>query len=169
MWNPGVHCPGGDPETRLREAGGLVGHGHHPLRVPRGLRSLFWRHTRGAVRTGHQRSVITHLSSDDNSNNVSAPAVMSANTSGLLYWEWSISHFTLPLFLLFPDVCIYVLSGGNDIKISRHHNTSATSPQQNIYCNILKQDNKNLVQKVQSAFIKPRLNNNCYSLCKKVL
>lgn len=57
--NAGVHRPGGDPETRLRQAGGLVGHGHHPLRVPGGLRPVFRRHARGAVRTGHQRSVLT--------------------------------------------------------------------------------------------------------------
>lgn len=42
MWNSRVYCTRGDPKTRLWEAGGLVGNGHHPLRVPRGLRAFFW-------------------------------------------------------------------------------------------------------------------------------
>ena len=40
----GVHRSRGDTAARLREAGRLVVHGGHPLRVPRGVRSFLWRH-----------------------------------------------------------------------------------------------------------------------------
>jgi hypothetical protein len=36
----GVHRPRGDTAARLREAGRLVVHGGHPLRVPRWVRSF---------------------------------------------------------------------------------------------------------------------------------
>lgn len=58
VWNSRVYRSWGDPPTGLREAGGLVGHGDHPVRVPGGLRAFLWRHARGAVWTGHQRSVL---------------------------------------------------------------------------------------------------------------
>jgi len=54
VWHSGVHRPRSHPHTGLREARRLVGHGHHPLRVPGGLRPLLRRHPRGALWTGHQ-------------------------------------------------------------------------------------------------------------------
>ena len=56
VWHTRVHRTGGDPAAGLRQAGGLVGHGGHPVRVPAGLRAFLRRHARGALRTGHHRS-----------------------------------------------------------------------------------------------------------------
>lgn len=53
----GVYRPRGDPASGLREAGGLVGDGRHPVRVPGGLCPLLRRHARGTVQSGHQRWV----------------------------------------------------------------------------------------------------------------
>lgn len=55
LWDSRVHRSRGDPPAGLREASGLVGHGGHPLRVPRRLRSLFRRHSRRAFWTSCQR------------------------------------------------------------------------------------------------------------------
>ena len=45
----------GDPAAGLRQAGRLVGHGHHPLRVPGGRRPVLWRHAGGAIRAHAER------------------------------------------------------------------------------------------------------------------
>lgn len=45
VWDPRVHRTRGHPAPRLWQAGGLVGHGHHSLRVPGGLRALLRRYT----------------------------------------------------------------------------------------------------------------------------
>ena len=54
VWDPRVHRTRGHPASGIRQAGGLVGHGHHSLRVPGGLCALLWRHSRRALWTGHQ-------------------------------------------------------------------------------------------------------------------
>lgn len=54
VWHSRVHCPRGDPQTRVWEASGLVGNGDHPLWIPGWLCSIFWRHTWRAFWTSCQ-------------------------------------------------------------------------------------------------------------------
>lgn len=54
VWDPGVHRTRGHPAPGLRQAGGLVGYGHHSLRVPGGLCAFLRGYPRRALWTGHQ-------------------------------------------------------------------------------------------------------------------
>lgn len=60
LWDSRVHRPWGDSSSGLREAGGLVGHGYHPVWVPGGLCAILWRHSRRAFWTSYYRWALNH-------------------------------------------------------------------------------------------------------------
>ncbi len=57
VWHTGVYRPGGHSQAGLWETSGLVGHGHHPIRIPGGLRAVLRRHTWRALWSGDHRWV----------------------------------------------------------------------------------------------------------------
>lgn len=62
LWHTGVHRTRSDSPAGLWETCWLVGHGHHPIRVPGGMCPVLRWHTGKAVRTGGQRWVQMNLS-----------------------------------------------------------------------------------------------------------